>query len=150
MATSTAIDTEPVFTSDGRVIYFVSDRGGSPQIYKIPASGGNAERVTFSGNYNISPTLSPDGRWLAYISRVAGAFKLHIQDLSTGQAMALTDTMADENPSFAPNGRMIIYATQQQGREALMTTTIDGKVKARLAGQSGDLREPDWGPLVSQ
>jgi TolB protein len=150
LATSPAIDTEPVFTADGRHIYFVSDRGGSPQIYKIAASGGNAERITFSGSYNISPTLSPDGRWLAYISRVAGAFKLHIQDLSTGQAMALTDTMADENPSFAPNGRMIIYATQQQGREALMTTTIDGKVKARLAGQSGDLREPDWGPLIPQ
>ena len=150
LATSTAIDTEPVFTADGRHIYFVSDRGGSPQIYKIAASGGNAERITFSGSYNISPTLSPDGRWLAYISRVAGAFKLHIQDLSTGQAMGLTETMADENPSFAPNGRMIIYATQQQGREALMTTTIDGKVKARLAGQSGDLREPDWGPLIAQ
>ena len=150
LATSTAIDTEPVFTADGRFIYFVSDRGGSPQIYKIPASGGNAERITFTGSYNISPTLSPDGRWLAYISRVAGAFKLHIQDLSTGQVLALTETMADENPSFAPNGRMIIYATQQQGREALMTTTIDGKVKARLAGQSGDLREPDWGPLIPQ
>ncbi len=150
LATSTAIDTEPVFTADGRLIYFVSDRGGSPQIYKIPASGGNAERITFTGSYNISPTLSPDGRWLAYISRVAGAFKLHIQDLSTGQVLALTETMADENPSFAPNGRMIIYATQQQGREALMTTTIDGKVKARLAGQSGDLREPDWGPLIPQ
>ena len=150
LATSTAIDTEPVFTADGRLIYFVSDRGGSPQIYKIPASGGNAERITFTGSYNISPTLSPDGRWLAYISRVAGAFKLHIQDLSTGQVLALTETMADENPSFAPNGRMIIYATQQQGREALMTTTIDGKVKARLAGQNGDLREPDWGPLIPQ
>ncbi len=150
LATSTAIDTEPVFTADGRFIYFVSDRGGSPQIYKIAASGGSAERVTFSGTYNISPTLSPDGRWLAYISRVSGAFKLHIQDLSNGQAFALTDTMADENPSFSPNSRLIIYATQQQGREALMTTTVDGKVKARLAGQSGDLREPDWGPLIPQ
>lgn len=150
LAASTAIDTEPVFTADGRFIYFVSDRGGSPQIYKIAATGGNAERITFTGNYNISPTLSPDGRWLAYISRVAGAFKLQIQDLSSGQVIALTETMADENPSFAPNSRMLIYATQQQGREALMTTTIDGKVKARLAGQSGDLREPDWGPLVPQ
>lgn len=150
LAASTAIDTEPVFTADGRFIYFVSDRGGSPQIYKIAATGGNAERITFTGNYNISPALSPDGRWLAYISRVAGAFKLQIQDLSSGQVIALTETMADENPSFAPNSRMLIYATQQQGREALMTTTIDGKVKARLAGQSGDLREPDWGPLVPQ
>ena len=148
LVTSTAIDTEPVFTADGRFIYFVSDRGGSPQIYKIPAAGGSPERVTFSGSYNISPAVSPDGRWLAYISRVGGAYKLHVQDLSSGQAIALTDTIADENPSFAPNGRMIIYATQQQGREALMTTTIDGKFRVRLAGQSGDLREPDWGPLI--
>jgi TolB protein len=149
LAASSSIDTEPVFTPDGQTIYFVSDRGGSPQIYKIPVSGGNAERVTASGsgNYNISPSISPDGRWLAYISRVAGAYKLYLQDLSSGQAQALTDSSADESPSFAPNSRMIIYATQQQGREALMTSTLDGRVKARLAGQSGDLREPDWGPM---
>ena len=78
---------------------------------------------------------------------MAGAFKLHVMDLASGQAQAITDTSADENPSFAPNSRMIIYATQQQGREALMTSTLDGRVKARLAGQSGDLREPDWGPM---
>jgi TolB protein len=149
LATSTSIDTEPVFTPDGQTIYFVSDRGGSPQIYKIPVSGGNAQLVTGSGNYNISPSVSPDGRWLAYISRVAGAYKLYLQDLSSGQAQALTDTVADESPSFAPNGRMIIYATQQQGRETLMSITVDGRVKARLAGRIGDLREPAWGPLVS-
>ena len=149
LAASSSIDTEPVFTPDGQAIYFVSDRGGSPQIYKIPVSGGNAERVTFNGSYNISPSLSPDGRWLAYVSRVAGAYKLHLQDLNSGQSQALTDTSADESPSFAPNGRMIIYATQQLGREALMTSTMDGRVKARLAGQSGDLREPAWGPLVA-
>jgi TolB protein len=50
-------------------LFFVSDRGGSPQIYRMPAQGGPAERVTFSGNYNISPAVSPDGRWLAYVSR---------------------------------------------------------------------------------
>ena len=147
---SSGIDTEPVFSGDGRTIYFVSDRGGAPQIYKVGASGGNAERVTFSGNYNISPSVSPDGRWLAYISRVGGAFKLHVMDLGTGAVSAITDTTADENPSFAPNSRLIVYATQQQGREALMTTTLDGKIKARLAGQGGDIREPDWGPYQKQ
>ena len=59
-----------MFSGDGRSIFFVSDRGGAPQIYKVGASGGNAERVTFTGTYNISPSVSPDGRWLAYISRV--------------------------------------------------------------------------------
>jgi TolB protein len=147
LAQSNSIDTEPTFTADGKTIYFVSDRGGSPQIYRMPARGGTPERVTFNGTYNISPALSADGRWLAYVSRVSGAFKLHVMDIASGAATAVTDTTADENPSFSPNNRLVIYATQQQGREALMTTTVDGKIKARLAGQNGDIREPDWGPM---
>ena len=147
IAQSGSIDTEPVFTADGRTIYFVSDRGGSPQIYRVGLTGGNPERVTFSGSYNISPALSPDGRWLAYISRVSGAFKLHVMELSSSSANAITDTIADERPSFSPNSKMLIYATQQQGKEALMISTVDGKIKARLAGQTGDIREPNWGPF---
>jgi len=144
---SAGIDTEPVYSTDGRSIYFVSDRGGAPQIYKVASTGGNAERVTFTGNYNISPTLSPDGKWLAYVSRTGGGFKLQVMDLASGAVQSVTDTTADESPSFAPNSRLIVYATQQQGREALMTTTLDGKIKARLAGKGGDIREPGWGPF---
>ena len=144
---SSSIDTEPAFSSDGKTIYFVSDRGGAPQIYRMGASGGNIERVTFTGNYNISPAISPDGKWLAYVSRVGGAFKLQVMELAGGAVTQITDTSADESPSFAPNSRLIVYATQQQGKEALMTTTLDGKIKTRLAGASGDIREPDWGPF---
>ncbi|MDP3759831.1 MAG: Tol-Pal system beta propeller repeat protein TolB [Ramlibacter sp.] len=144
---SASIDTEPLYSPDGRSIYFVSDRGGAPQIYRMPPGGGNPERVTFTGSYNISPTLSPDGRWLAYISRISGAFKLQVMELGSGTVHSITDTTADESPSFAPNGRLIVYATRQNGQEALMTTTLDGKIKARLAGKGGDIREPDWGPF---
>jgi len=143
---SAGIDTEPTFTPDGSAIYFVSDRGGSPQIYRTPAMGGPVERVTFGGSYNISPALSSDGRWLTYISRVGGQFKVQVLNLSSGQVNAITETTADERPSFAPNSKLIVYATVLQGREALMTTTLDGKIKARLSGQSGDIREPAWGP----
>ncbi len=144
---SGSIDTEPVFSPDGQSIYFVSDRGGSPQIYKVFVSGLGVERVTFTGTYNISPALSPDGRWIAYISRVGGAFKLHVMELAGGNPTAISDTTADESPSFSPNGKLLVYATQQRGREALMTSTLDGKVKARLNGQGGDIREPNWGPF---
>ena len=144
---SSSIDTEPCFSSDGKSIYFVSDRGGAPQIYRMGTSGANVERVTFTGSYNISPALSPDGKYMAYISRVGGAFKLQVMELAGGAVNQITDTGADESPSFAPNSRLIVYATQQQGKEALMTTTLDGKIKARLAGASGDIREPDWGPF---
>lgn len=145
---SDSIDTEPVFSADGKTVYFVSDRGGSPQIYRMAAQGGNAQRVTFMGNYNISPTLSPDGRWMAFISRVSGAFRLHVMELSSGNVTPLTDNGADESPSFSPNGRMIIYATRDKGQEALMTTTVDGRIKTRLAGAPGDIREPEWGPYL--
>ena len=145
---SSGIDTEPVFTPDGSAIYFVSDRGGSPQIYRIPSFGGPVQRVTFNGNYNISPTLSPDGRWLAYISRAGNSFKLSLMDLVTDKVTTLTETSHDEKPSFAPNGKLILYATQVQGKEALMTTTLDGKISAKLSGQSSTIREPHWGPFL--
>lgn len=149
LTSSNAIDTEPTFAADGRGVYFVSDRGGGPQIYRTSTGGGNVERVTFSGGYNISPALSPDGRTLAYVSRQGGAYKLYTLDLTTpgAQPTALTDTSDDEKPSFAPNGKLIIYASRVGGREVLMTTTLDGKIKARLASSGADVREPHWGPF---
>ncbi len=144
---SASIDTEPVFAQDGS-LYFVSDRGGAPQIYRMPASGGDAQRVTFSGSYNISPAISPDGRWLAYISRIGGAFKLQVQEMASGNVNSITETSSDESPSFAANSKLILFATTSGGRETLMTTTLDGRVKARLIGPAGDIREPDWGPFL--
>ncbi|NBU43466.1 MAG: Tol-Pal system protein TolB [Betaproteobacteria bacterium] len=144
---SNSIDTEPAFAPDGSGIYFVSDRAGSPQIYRTPVMGGPVQRVTFQGSYNISPSISPDGRWMAYIARNGGQYRLHLMDLQSDKIQAVTDTSADERPSFAPNSRLLVYATQIQGREALMTTTLDGRITARLAGQPGDIREPHWGPF---
>ena len=148
LSQSGGIDTEPVYSPDGKFIYFVSDRGGAPQIYRMPSGGegaGRAERVTFNGNYNISPALSPDGTRMAFISRVSGQFKLHVMELGGSDALVLTDTRDDERPSFAPNSKLILYATRQGGKEALMTSTVDGRIKARLASQGGDIREPQWG-----
>ncbi len=148
LSQSGGIDTEAVYAPDGGSIYFVSDRGGSPQIYRMGAGGGSAERVTFQGSYNISPAISPDGRWLAFISRIGGAFKLQVMELASGNIASVTDTSDDERPSFAPNSRLIMYATRVGGREALMTTTLDGQIKTRLASVPGDIREPSWGPFT--
>jgi TolB protein len=148
ITTSQAIDTEPVFTPDGKTLYFVSDRGGSPQIYRQALSGGAPERSTFSGSYNISPAISPDGRTLAFVQRLGGgAFRVMSMDLSSGTVQAVSDTSDDESPSFAPNGRFLIYATRSQGREVLMTSTLDGKIKTRLLTSGLDIREPVWGPF---
>lgn len=148
LTSSPSIDTEPVYSPDGEKIYFVSDRSGGPQIYRMPAGGGAVERVSYTGNYNISPALSPDGKLMACINRGAGnIFRVMVQDLSSGTPQIITDTSEDESPSFAPNGRLLLYATRVGGRDTLMTTTLDGKIKARLPSGGNDLREPTWGPF---
>ncbi len=144
---SSGIDTEPVFSADGRNIYFTSDRGGSPQIYRIGASGGDAARVTFSGSYNVSPRISPDGKTLAFITRRDGRFFVAMKDLASGSEQLLSDSGQEESPSFAPTGRWVMYATRAGGRDTLMAVSVDGRVKQRLTASLGDIREPTWGPF---
>ncbi len=148
LTSSSGIDTEPRFSPDGQHIYFTSDRGGSPQIYRMGAGGGEAQRVTFDGTYNVSPRLSPDGKRLAYVTRNAGKFQVAVHDFATRQTQVLTDSDRDESPSFAPNGRMILFATVTGGRGVLSAVSADGSVKQRLTTSAGDVREPAWGPFI--
>jgi TolB protein len=149
LTTSQAIDTEAVFSPDGQWLYFVSDRGGGPQVYRMPAAGGAVDRVSFQGSYNISPAISPDGRWLAWVTRDNG-FRVMVQPVDgSTPPLAVTDTNEDEGPSFAPNSRLLIYATRAQGRDVLMTTTLDGRFRTRLLSTGADVREPAWGPFTA-
>ena len=148
LSSSGAIDTEPNFSPNGQSIYFTSDRGGSPQIYRMSVNGGEVQRVSFEGSYNVTPRLSPDGKSMAFISRREGAFRLAVMDLASKQVQVLTDSHKDESPSFAPNGRMILIATEMGGRGVLSAVSIDGRIKQRLSISAGDVREPAWGPFT--
>ncbi len=144
---SAGIDTEPRYSADGGSIYFTSDRGGSPQIYRMGASGGDVQRVSFEGSYNVSPRPSSDGKSLAFITRRDGRFQLAVMDLASKQVQILTDSHKDESPSFAPNSRMVLIATEIGGRGVLSAVSSDGRIKQRLSIAAGDVREPAWGPF---
>lgn len=149
LSQSSGIDTEPQFSADGQSIYFTSDRSGGPQVYRMSVNGGDAQRVTFSGSYNISPRISSDGKTLAYISRRDGGnFQLFVLDLASGQEQRLSDTTSDESPSFSPNGKYILYATESARRKSLAVVSVDGRVKQRLTTQAGNIKEPTWGPFM--
>jgi TolB protein len=146
MTENSAADTEPQYSPDGSSIYFTSDRGGGPQVYRIPSGGGRAERVTFEGRYNARPRISADGRYLTMVHLFQGDYRIAVQDLRSGVVQVLTTGQQDESPSFAPNGAIIIYATQEGDQGVLASSSVDGRFKQTFRFSGGNVREPVWGP----
>ncbi len=146
LTTSTAIDTEPEWSPDGSHILFTSDRGGKAQLYKIPAFGGRAERMTYEGDYNAGGVYSPDGKYIAIVHGRDQRYRIALLETDTGHLQILTDGSLDESPSFAPNGRILLYATTRAGIGVLSAVSVDGRYQQRLASQDGDVREPAWSP----
>jgi len=145
--TSPGIDTEAMFTPDGQSLVFTSDRGGTPQIYRASLLGGQVERLTFDGSYNVSPRPLPDGKGMVFVRRDGGRFEIATLDYATRQVQVLTSGPNDESPSVAPNGKLVIYASEGGARGILAAVSIDGRVKQRLVAPATDVREPAWGPF---
>ena len=143
-----AIDTEATWAPNGEEIYFTSDRGGSPQIYKMKVNADRATRVTFEGSYNARPRLSPDGNKLAMVHQYRGDYRIAILDIKDANFLILSSGKQDESPSFAPNSDTLIYATKLRGNGVLETVTADGLVRQRMAPKLGDIREPVWSPFL--
>lgn len=142
-----SIETEPNWNLDGSELYFTSDRSGSPQIYKIAASGGQPVRVTFEGSYNARPRVSPDGRQLAVVHNDRGKFRIAVVDVARASTRVLSSGSQDESPSFAPNGQMLIYATREGSKGMLAMVSVDGRIEQQIESPEGDVREPVWSPF---
>lgn len=143
-----SIDTEPHWAPDGRSLIFTSDRGGAPQIYRVDLATATTTRLTFNGNFNARASYTPDGNGLVMIHREDRQYYIAMQDLASGRVLLLSSTGYDQSPSIAPNGSMVIYATQVGGRPVLGISSTDGRVKIRLPARDGDVQEPAWSPFL--
>jgi TolB protein len=149
-----AIDTSPSYAPDGGRICFESDRGGKPQIYVMPATGGQAERISFAkDDVNASystPVWSPRGDYIAFTRQGGGQFSIGIiKPDGTGERL-LTSGFHNEGPTFAPNGRVLMFFRDPGGNAgpSLFTVDISGRFEQRVP-TPGFASDPAWSPLLS-
>lgn len=144
-----SINTEPDYAPDGQSLIFTSDRAGGPQIYRYNFASGNTERVTYTNNYNAGGHFSPDGSTIFLVTRTGAGYQVAKQDLSTGRLTVISNSHYDEAPTVAPNGTMVVYATQQQGRGVLGAVSADGRASFVIPSPQGNVQEPAWSPFAN-
>ncbi len=142
-----ADDLSPSWSPSGKQIAFTSDRGGGPQIYVMDADGANVRRLTFDGNYNTSPVWSPKGDWIAYACRDEDRRLKICADRADGsQSIAITESGAwdDESPSWALNGRELIFSSNRFGKNQILSIHLDGTHLRRLTSNPANNISPSW------
>jgi TolB protein len=145
------IEVSPSFSPDGSQVAFVSNRTGGPQIYVMNSDGSNSRRVSFvSSNYCTSPDWSPRGDKLAFVCRADSGHQLFVSNVDGSSALQLTSYGSNEDPSFAPDGRYLAFATTFGKSNVFNIAMIraDGSNLRQLtSGRIGEL-DPDWNPVV--
>ena len=143
------LDTEPNWAPDGKSLIFTSNRGGGPQIYQIYLDSKKIERVTFDGPYNARASFTPNGKAIVMLHQTGDMFSIALEDLQSGYVTILTQSGFNESPSIAPNGKMVVYGTNYQGKGMLAEVAVDGKVKLLLPAGDGEVQEPAWSPFIN-
>jgi TolB protein len=156
LTNSGAIDVSPCYSPDGSQIAFASDRGGDQQIYLMGSGGGGAKRISFGNGQYATPVWSPRGDLIAF-TRYGGEnsnFAIGVMHPDGSGERILSDSWSVEGPTFAPNGRVLMFwretrATDSRGAgfsSRLVSIDITG-FNERVAPTPTDASDPAWSPL---
>lgn len=149
LTNTAAIDTSPSYSPDGSQIAFESDRGGRQQLYVMDANGGNQRRISFgSGSYS-TPVWSPRGDLVAFTKRSGGKFSIGVMKTDGSNERILTTGFHNEGPTWAPNGRVLMFFRQPAGAGGPQLTSIDltGYNEQRVLTPNF-ASDPAWSPLL--
>ncbi|ADU13346.1 Tol-Pal system beta propeller repeat protein TolB [Asticcacaulis excentricus] len=148
VTTDPGIDTSPSFSPDGSTIVFNSDRGGSPQLYAMNADGSGVRRISFGGGIYSTPVFSPKGDKIAFTKQSGGRFSIGVMDAGGGNEKLLTSSFLEEGPTWAPNGRYIMFFREPPGAlPSLWMVEASGRIE-RQVPYSGGASDPAWSPRL--
>jgi TolB protein len=154
--TGGAIDVSPCYSPDGTQIVFNSDRGGDQQLYIMGADGGGVRRISFGQRRYATPVWSPRGDLIAYTSFSGSTFQIGVMRPDGSGERVLSESYYVEGPTFAPNGRVIMFYRQTAARDSrgsgfssrLVSIDITG-FNERVVNTPTDASDPAWSPLQS-
>lgn len=143
-------DTSPAWNpKTGQTVAFVSDRGGIPQLYMMNADGTNVQKIVLDASmgYVIDPAWSPNGELLAFSwRRPSGNYDIYVMNPSTSEIVELTrDAGRNERPSWAPDGRHLVFESTRTGTRQIWTMLADGTMQRQLTFE-GNNESPNWSP----
>lgn len=151
-----AIDTGGSFAPDGQRIVFESDRGGTQQLYVMGADGTNPTRISFTEGRYGTPVWSPRGDLIAFTKQLRGEFYIGVMRPDGSGERLLSSSFLDEGPTWAPNGRVLMFFRQQPygsggqaGRVRLWSVDLTG-ANLREVLTPADASDPAWSPLNAQ
>jgi TolB protein len=143
-----SIDTSPSFSPDGNRIVFNSDRGGSPQLYIMNADGSGVRRMSFGSGRYTTPVWSPKGDFIAFTKQTGGQFHIGVMKPDGSDERILTTSYLDEGPTWAPNGRVLMFSRETAaGGARLWTVDISGR-NVRPTPYAAGATDPAWSPLL--
>jgi TolB protein len=144
-------NTSPSYSPDGRQIAFISGRSGQPQVYIMDADGSNVQLLTAYKpgvrSYRASPDWSPDGRAIAY-EQQNGNFQLWMIDLRDRVPKQLTSEGENEDPSWAPDSRHIVFSSTRSGDKQLWVLDTETGRTRQLTHSRG-ARLSAWSPILA-
>ncbi|MBI1309395.1 MAG: Tol-Pal system protein TolB [Proteobacteria bacterium] len=144
-----AIDTSPSYNPEGDKIVFNSDRGGQPALYIMNSDGSNVTRLTYGDGRYYSPAWSPRGDLIAFVKELKGVFHIGVIDPQGGEERLLTDGYMDDSPTWAPNGRVLVFSRQANRADRTRIFTIDlTGYNLRELPTPTDASDPAWSPLI--
>jgi len=149
LTSAPSIETAPSFSPDGTRIVFESDRSGTPQLYIMPASGGEAQRISFGQGRYGTPVWSPRGDLIAFTKQSKGRFHIGVMRTDGSEERLLTASFLDEGPTWSPNGRVIMFTRETQGAQgsaSLYSVDITGRNLRQVPTTTG-ASDPSWSPL---